>query len=259
MAGDWTAIEHATIKKPEIGSLMARTGRSQHECLGLMVHFWGWAEAQTVDGKIAMPVSVIPLFVGGDAAFWEAVQSVGWLECLSDGTLLIPRADHWITKGAKNRLKDTRRKQLARGNLPDKTVTTEEKRTEETPKGSLSELNTDPVPLPPPNGLEGHRGGRSASVFDGITAEVLRDRFQLRDWFHAQSKAKRPVLNSKDPDAWTLCLAAALHAKHEGNNPPAMFASLVGGKNGRSRIKQKHWNRAAEVAREFPSTNGVPR
>lgn len=251
MAGDWTAIEHGTVSKSEIGSLMAITGRSRHEVFGLMVHFWGWAETQTIDGKIAMPISVMPSLVGGDAAFWEAVRSVGWLECLADGTLLIPRADHWLTKGAKARLKESRRKKLEpdkprnkNGKKTDENVPTEENRTEESPKGFLS----DPIPAPSPDGLESHRGSRSDSVFLKVTDDTLNKFSELRKWFAWQATAKKPVFNVNDSEEWQHCVAAALQAR-EGDKPPAYFAVLAGGRKGRQKIQDKYWRRAAEVIR----------
>lgn len=257
MAGDWTAIEHGTVSKSEIGLLMAITGRSRHEVFGLMVHFWGWAETQTIDGKIAMPISVLPSFVGGDAAFWEAVQSVGWLECLPDGSLQIPRADHWLTHGAKARLKESRRKKGSgkprkeSGRKPDENVPTEENRTEESPKGFLSESDSESDQGR--NGFSGNRSAsRSDSVFSKVTDDTLKQIAELRKWFLWQATMPNRVFDSGNPDNWRFCVAAALQSREATKSQLGLFASLVGGKSGRSRIKDKHWNRAAEVVRDFP-------
>lgn len=163
MAGDWTAIEHATPRKTEIMRLAHETGRSRHEVLGLMVEFWAWVETQTGDGNIAIPVSCLPSVIGADVAFWSAVVSVGWIELPADTTaetapsFSIPRANHWIEKGAKSRLaKNRRQAQWRRGCrraddsiAPPKAPTTEQKRREQ-----KREVNT---PLPPTTEFDDHQ------------------------------------------------------------------------------------------------------
>lgn len=250
MAGDWTAIEHATIGKPEIGKLVAYTGRSKHEVFGLLVHFWMWAESVTADGMIDMPLDSIPAQVGADAEFWNAVVRAGWLEVVDDENIRIPRADHWLSTGAKARLMNTRRKQ--KGKPRDESATTEENRTEKTSKRS------SPVPVTDP-GRIGVKGRQSAdrqtdtepeTVFRRVSDETLHDRFALREWFDWQSNEQRPVLDANNPDDWEFCLAAAIEAKDGKRSPARFFASVIGRRN-RKKIQDKHWRRAKEVAKEM--------
>lgn len=131
MAGDWIPIETDIFRKPKVLQIAHLTGRSRHEVVGLLVDLWAWASGHSTDGKLG-PVSVpfLSHVIGADDAFWRAVEQVKWLD-LSDG-ISIPNADNWITRGAKARLTNTKRKQDVRNlsrSKQDKNGTTEQNRT----------------------------------------------------------------------------------------------------------------------------------
>lgn len=247
MAGDWIAIEHRTVGKSEVGKLMGLTGRTRHEVFGLMIHFWIWAEGETIDGKIDMPLSVLPGLVGGDTVFWDSVVLVGWLECPTANTMLVPRADNWLTRGAKSRLTKSRQQIMRRG---VKMASTEQNRTEESPKGFLSESDSESQDR---NGFSGNRSVSSSdSVFGKVTETTLTRIGELREWFLWQSTRPNLLMDATDHENWRFCIAAALQAREATKSKIGLFAKLMGGKAGRSRIKDKHWTKAAEVMRDFP-------
>jgi hypothetical protein len=153
MAGDWIPYEIGLPNKPQVLLLADAARMKPREVVGLLMEFWGWASMQTHDGnvtRVTLPL-LVKLFPGSRLAFWEAMTSpcIGWLEVRDNG-VYIPRANKWITRGAKARLKKSERQAMWRSGSDnvdasvDATVgetvdaqastlpsTTEEKRTEE--------------------------------------------------------------------------------------------------------------------------------
>lgn len=153
MAGYWIPYEIGLPNKPQVLLLADAARMKPREVVGLLMEFWGWASMQTHDGnvtRVTLPL-LVKLFPGSRLAFWEAMTSpcIGWLEVRDNG-VYIPRANKWITRGAKARLKKSERQAMWRSGSDivdasvDTTVgdtvdaqastlpsTTEEKRTEE--------------------------------------------------------------------------------------------------------------------------------
>lgn len=220
MSGEWIPVESRTIGKPEIGKLMVATRRPRHEIFGLLIHFWIWAEEHTVDGKIDMPPSVLPDFIGADDAFWTAVAAVGWLEALEDGAMRVPRADHWLTKGAKARLTRNRRQAKWRDSVYDRVDT--QPSTAPTTTGQDRREQDIPVPVPgscsSPETSESTkriRGLKPDSVFHRMTLEALSDLAKLREWFDFQSTSPDPI-GPQSVQEWKFCIAAAYQAREDG-------------------------------------------
>ena len=112
MAGDWIPAESSLPRKPKVLILASTTGIKRREVVGILIEFWLWASEQTEDGFVpGLAVEQLPhIFEGVKPAFWRAMllPQVNWIE-QRDGGLYIPRADRWITKGAKARLQKNRR------------------------------------------------------------------------------------------------------------------------------------------------------
>jgi len=108
MAGDWIPYEIGLHNKPKIIILAEMAKIKPREVVGTLLEFWGWASMQTADGFLpGITIAKLPMFLPGTrSAFWQAMASaeVAWIEERPDG-LMIPRADKWITRGAKARLK----------------------------------------------------------------------------------------------------------------------------------------------------------
>lgn len=146
MAGDWIPATVGLARNRKVLSISAACGRSRHEVVGLLIEFWGWASNETADGLLErLHLRDLCAVIGADEKFWLAVESVGWLEIVGN-SIRVPRAEQWLTKGAKARLKKTKRQGRWRdsaGNVDSnvdalastKSSTTEEKRREENTKG----------------------------------------------------------------------------------------------------------------------------
>lgn len=113
MAGEWIPIDCNLGMKPEVLAIAASTGVTQEVVIGRMVRLWAWAWHVTADGTIGVSLSMLPSVAGGDEAFWEAVQSAGWLEA-TDSTVTIPGWEERFSNAAKRRLLDARRKSVRR-------------------------------------------------------------------------------------------------------------------------------------------------
>ena len=109
MAGDWIPYFVDTSRKSEVLQIARITGRNRHEVVGLLLEFWGWCQCETHDRLLArLTVGDVCVAVGGDAPFWEAVETVGWAAFTEQG-IEIPNADNWLGKGAKARLSKAKR------------------------------------------------------------------------------------------------------------------------------------------------------
>jgi len=92
----------------------------------------------------------------------------------------------------------------------------------------------------------GKKKSKKPSVFRNLTVEALGDMDKLADWHRWQAgspEGLKPVLGS---DQWPDCVAAALYAVEAGDNPVALFASIVG-KGDYSKITNDVWRRAKEM------------
>lgn len=69
-----------------------------------------------------------------------------------------------------------------------------------------------------------NRSGRS--IFDSVTLETLRDTAKLAAWHRRASAETDPVIGSTEIDKLNL-VAAAEHAIERGENPVALFVSMV--------------------------------
>lgn len=116
MAGDWIPATTELPRKREVLLLSAKTGRSRHEVVGLLLEFWIWVSNESSDGRVVgVHVDALAPLIGADTEFWRAVIDVGWLVDDPSG-LIVPRSDEWITRAAKARLQKTKRQKEWRAN-----------------------------------------------------------------------------------------------------------------------------------------------
>ena len=174
-------IDLGLARKREVLLLAGLTRRTRHEVTGLLVDFWAWVSGESADGLLpGVTTDDLALVVGADADFWDAVSRVGWLEVRPDG-LAVPRADRWLTRGAKARLQKTIRQALYRhghyrnvdvpvdGGASTGATTTEQKRREE---------YNPPLPPPPQGGAgtetNGTKKRKGRPPREGFAARVDR-------------------------------------------------------------------------------------
>jgi hypothetical protein len=149
MAGDWIKIEHGLPMKPEVMRMADILGIDEMAVVGHLVCFWCWVD-QNLSREC--PV-VIGTKRGLDRAaqrdgFVDAMLAVGWLDMEGDGKWSVPNYEHHLSKSAKSRALDSRKKKVTRsaghlsatcpdargtklGQARDKIGTREEKRRED--------------------------------------------------------------------------------------------------------------------------------
>lgn len=114
MAGEWVPYDVCLPHKPEVLELVDRTGLPVDQVVGRLVLLWGWASLNSSDGTARLSVRLLCRLCGGDEAFWESVQAVGWLVIDAEaGTVAIPGWERRFSKTAKSRAMETARNQAA--------------------------------------------------------------------------------------------------------------------------------------------------
>lgn len=152
MAGEWIPIDIGIWQKPEIQELVDLTGTAEDSVVGRLVRMWGWASLHTATGIIRATPERLARLHGGDAAFWLAVETVGWVSFdAAAGTMTVAGWEARFSKAAKARAADRIRKSLGRqqdsGDVPGSVQEVSgENRTETGPEERRGQL---PPPPPP--------------------------------------------------------------------------------------------------------------
>lgn len=157
MAGDWIKLEHGILDKPEVMELSEILGISAYEVVGHLVEFWFWCDRNlSPECPQAKGTKRGLDRVAGRDGFGDALIAVGWL-IYQDGYFSVPNYDTHLSRSAKQRAKDQRKKAFQRSSVsrscPDSvphdqgTKAGPEKRREE--KSNTHTLTPAPVDLPP--------------------------------------------------------------------------------------------------------------
>lgn len=166
MAGEWIPVDVGIWSKPEVAELVDLTGTCEDSVVARLIRVWGWASLHTADGVIRATPERLARMHGGDAAFWKAVETVGWLSFDSEaGTMTVHEWEKRFSKAAKAREADRIRKSIERqrdsaacpGPVRD---SSDDERTDTGP-----EKRTVPPP-PPPQA----RGEQAAAIRKAWTA-----------------------------------------------------------------------------------------
>jgi hypothetical protein len=117
------------------------------------------------------------------------------------------------------------------------------------------------APIPHPtdygterNGTERKRTG--SGVFSKLTAEHLKDTACMVSWHKHASSQSKPIIGSSEADL-LFVLTACEKSLEKGDNPPALFASLIS-QDKRSHVFQAHEDRAKKRLRDYQRTTGPP-
>lgn len=139
MAGEWIAVDCNLHEKPEIHELCEITSQNVEICVFRLYRLWSWFALHSADGTAKATPARLAGMVCGDAAFWVAVERVGWLSFDSTaGTVTLPAWEKRFSKSAKARiLSANRMKRMRDVNVTverNKNVTRgEERRVEDSP------------------------------------------------------------------------------------------------------------------------------
>ena len=117
MAGDWIKVEHGLIDKPEVMEMADLLQVSSHEVVGHLVAFWCWVDANLSPDCPQVKGTTRGLDrVAGRDGFATALVRVGWLE-IENGLIGIPNYELHLSKSAKSRAKEQRKKSLQRSKV----------------------------------------------------------------------------------------------------------------------------------------------
>ncbi|MFA5525943.1 MAG: hypothetical protein WC992_03870 [Acholeplasmataceae bacterium] len=113
MADDWIKVRTTIHEQREVVLIAKRLGLIREHVVGLVVRFWGWADANTADGNLPHMAAGDVDDIVGQVGFAEAMIEAGWL--LADpGGLILPNFTRHNGTTAKQRGLATRRQQEKR-------------------------------------------------------------------------------------------------------------------------------------------------
>jgi hypothetical protein len=134
MAGDWIKMQGSLWTNPKVVRIMSATKADKCRVIGALYRVWCLFDEHTEDGMLQGYTKFVlddELRIDG---FSEAMESVGWLIDVEGDGLQVPDFNDHMSKSAKKRAQDTKRKREGRkvsASQTDKSKTREEKRREE--------------------------------------------------------------------------------------------------------------------------------
>jgi hypothetical protein len=108
MAAEWFPVDVSLDTKPEVQELVDLTGEPVEVIVFRLLKLWGWVQLNTADGRFRSTPARLGRICGGDAQFWEAVASVGWI-AFDGETAQIPKWEERFGGAAKRRALKNRR------------------------------------------------------------------------------------------------------------------------------------------------------
>jgi hypothetical protein len=164
---------------PAVLGIAAATGLDEDSVVGKLSRVWFWANRQTTTGAVQHATTAWINRLVGTQGFAEAMLRVGWLAS-EDGSVLIPNFDRWMSKGAKARLLDTRKKQAQRASRPcpvaSGTNAGLQNRTVQKRRGEKREGDESPsTPLPPGKPAAEKQPRKRDDLFDAVVEVTAAD------------------------------------------------------------------------------------
>jgi hypothetical protein len=115
MAGDWIKIEHGLPSKPEVMQMATILGIDEMAVVGHLVCFWSWVSTNlSLNCPLAIGTKRGLDRVANRDGFVDAMVSVGWLTEVEPGKYEIPNYDHHLSKSAKTRANEQKKKAMSR-------------------------------------------------------------------------------------------------------------------------------------------------
>ena len=149
MAGDWIKFEVATLDKPEVRQMARVLGVKHGEALELLLRFWVWIDANSVDGHVDGLVDRDVDEMMRCPGFSGVMKLIGWMQCDNEAQrITIPNSDRHNGESAKKRALTNKRQKKWRVNVdadvdaaPSTSASTrEEKRREDTTSSLRSDV-----------------------------------------------------------------------------------------------------------------------
>ena len=195
MAGDWIKMRVDLATDPAVISVSCALGITEFEVVGMLHHFWSWADAQSRDGHAAgVTKAWVDRYVH-HAGFADQLENVGWLECSGSG-IDIPNFDRHNGASAKSRGLAANRQQNRREKTSrterDNSVTREEKRREEIDIPPLIPPAEKPSAkkskIPSPFLVTGEMRAWAAESAPGVDLKTETEKFV--DYWRGEAKTK---------------------------------------------------------------------
>lgn len=115
MAGEWTPIDNDIWRKPEVLELVDITGVCRDSVVGRLHRMWAWVGSHTANGTVRVTPERLGYIAEGDADFWRAVETVGWVTFdAAAGTMTVIGWEARFSRAAKAREADRIRKSAER-------------------------------------------------------------------------------------------------------------------------------------------------
>lgn len=146
MAGDWIKVEVETPRKAEVLRIAEMLGISRRECMGLLVDYWAWLDANARTEFVPNLSRICLDSVLHCPGLAACLEAVGWASWSDDGwTMAVHNYSVHNGSSAKTRAYEQRKKKIQREAVPvlsricpDDMGTREEKRREEYKKQERS-------------------------------------------------------------------------------------------------------------------------
>ena len=113
MAGDWIPMRLDLRDDQAVLRIAVALGIDTDHAVGLLHRFWSWTSCNSLDGHVdGWSYELIDKLIG-IKGFASTLDSVGWLVQRGDG-ITIPRWQTWMSRSAKQRLAEARKKRRQR-------------------------------------------------------------------------------------------------------------------------------------------------
>lgn len=119
MAGDWLPIRFDLHEDPSVLALAEDLNISEDEVVGKLVRLWRWASSQSTDGRLQnVRIMSAERALNLQNFIQSVMKNTPWLRYETDelnSLLIFEKWERWLSKSAKRRALENRRKREKRG------------------------------------------------------------------------------------------------------------------------------------------------
>lgn len=248
---NWIKMRGNLWDDPRVAKICDDTGKREAEVIGGLYWLWSMADEQTDDGTlIGLSTATIDRKTG-IKGFGEAVLSIGWIEQLPDG-LMIVRFEEHNGASAKRRAGMAKASSKYRGSSSSRHHST---MTAGCRGDDLDKNRIDISPIVPANGdtqadlIDRNLHLNRARMLFRMRPSTQLDSAQLRSW-----KKNKGVVETTSEEDWLLL--EWLYAQGTGKGEPGEYrrkdlATLLGNWNGEiQRARTEAVNRGADFLKK---------